>query len=232
DSSGPRILDNNGESTACQSLEGSPMQTECTPALFEFEPVERQKVVAGFDGGLITSDVGGLLLGQLDRGLRLIQRMAACFTDRRDPRLLEHRRDPGRPARVGLALGYDDLNDHDEPRHDPVFAVLAGKLEAKRSDCAPVAGKSTLNRLEHTPKPKKAYPLASGSSKYGPAGHYRFGGQTREIAAKPSSASSHFCRGSMRMHLRSSEASSMSGYSARQSAERSPQKAAARTNWR
>ena len=129
------------------------MQTECTPALFEFEPVERQKVVAGFDGGTITSDAGGLLLGQLDRGLGLIRRMAACFTDRRDPRLLEHTVETLVGQRVfGLALGYEDLNDHDELRHDPVFAVLAGKLEARRSNCAPVAGKSTLNRLEHTPK--------------------------------------------------------------------------------
>ncbi len=129
------------------------MQTECTPALFEFEPVERRKVVAGFDGGIITSDAGGLLLGQLDRGLGLIRRIAACFTDRRDPRLLEHSVETLVGQRVfGLALGYEDLNDHDELRHDPVFAVLAGKLEAKRSDCAPVAGKSTLNRLEHTPK--------------------------------------------------------------------------------
>ena len=60
------------------------MQTECSPTLFEFEPVERHKVVAGFDGGIITSDAGGLLLGRLDRGLGLIRRMASCFTDRRD----------------------------------------------------------------------------------------------------------------------------------------------------
>ena len=123
------------------------MQTECTPALVEFEPVARRKVVAGFDGGIITSDAGGLLLGQLDRGLGLIRRMAACFTDRRDPRLLEHRVETLVGQRVfGLALGYDDLNDHDELCHDPGFAGLAGKLEAKRSDCAPVAGKSTLIR--------------------------------------------------------------------------------------
>ncbi len=68
------------------------MHTECTPALFEFEPVERKKVVAGFDGGTITSDAGGLLLGRLDRGLGLIRRMAACFTDRREQ--LER---PGQP---------------------------------------------------------------------------------------------------------------------------------------
>ena len=79
------------------------MQTECTPALFEFEPVEGKKVVAGFDGGTITSNAGGLLLGQLDRGLGLIRRMAACFTDRRDPRLLEHRRTPA-PSVGGLRI--------------------------------------------------------------------------------------------------------------------------------
>ena len=105
------------------------MQTECTPALFEFEPVERKKVVAGFDVGTITSDAGALLLGRLDRGLGLIRRMAACFTDRRDPRLLEHTVETLVGQRVfGLALGYEDLNDHDELRHDPLFHVLAGKL--------------------------------------------------------------------------------------------------------
>jgi hypothetical protein len=129
------------------------MQTECNPTLFEFEPVETKNVVAGFDGGTITSDAGALLLGQLDRGLGVIRRMASCFTDRRDPTLIEHGVETLVGQRVfGLALGYDDVNDHDELRHDPVFAVLAGKLEAKRADCAPVAGKSTLNRLEHTPK--------------------------------------------------------------------------------
>ena len=129
------------------------MQTECSPTLFEFEPVERHKVVAGFDGGIITSDAGGLLLGRLDRGLGLIRRMASCFTDRRDPRLLEHTVETLVGQRVfAIALGYEDLNDHDELRHDPLFHVLAGKLEAKRSDCAPVAGKSTLNRLEHRPR--------------------------------------------------------------------------------
>ena len=122
------------------------MQTECSPTLFEFEPVERHKVVAGFDGGIITSDAGGLLLGRLDRGLGLIRRMASCFTDRRDPRLLEHTVETLVGQRVfALALGYEDLNDHDELRHDPLFHVLAGKLEAKRSDCArwPARARST-----------------------------------------------------------------------------------------
>src|SRR5579862_9503768 len=129
------------------------MPTECTPELFEFEAVERRAVVASFDGGTITSNAGGLLLRQLDRGLGLVRRFASCFTDRRDPRFVEHRVATLVGQRIfALALGYEDLNDHDELRHDPSFAVLAGKLTPLRSDCAPVAGKSTLNRLEHTPK--------------------------------------------------------------------------------
>jgi Transposase DDE domain group 1 len=130
------------------------MQTECTLSLFEFEAVGRRAVVAQFDGGTITSNAGALLLQQVDRGLGLMRRFAQCFTDRRDPRFVEHRVETLVGQRVfGLALGYEDLNDHDELRKDPVFAVLAGKLEpVLRSDCAPVAGKSTLNRLEHMPK--------------------------------------------------------------------------------
>jgi hypothetical protein len=130
------------------------MPTECTSKLFEFEAVERRAVVAQFDGGTITSNAGALLLGQVDRGLGLMRRFAQCFTDRRDPRYVEHSVETLVGQRVfGLVLGYEDLNDHDELRKDPVFAVLAGKLKpVLRTDCEPVAGKSTLNRLEHTPK--------------------------------------------------------------------------------
>jgi DDE family transposase len=129
------------------------MPTECSPKLFEFEAVERRAVVASFEGGEITSNAGALLLGQVDRGLDLMRRFAGCFSDRRDPRFVEHAVATLVGQRVfGIALGYEDLNDHDELRLDPTFAVLAGKLAASRSDCAPVAGKSTLNRLEHTPK--------------------------------------------------------------------------------
>jgi hypothetical protein len=130
------------------------MPTECTPKLFEFEEVERRAIVAGFDGGDITSNAGALLLGQVDRGLALVRRFAGCFTDRRDPRYVEHQVETLVGQRIfGLALGYEDLNDHDELRKDPVLAVLAGKLSpVLRSDCEALAGKSTLNRLEHTPK--------------------------------------------------------------------------------
>jgi len=125
------------------------MPTECSAALLEFAPVDGRRVVAAFDGGAITWDAGGLLLGQTDRAIRLTERFASCFADRRLAGLVEHRVSAMVLQRVfGIALGYEDLNDHDEVRHDPVMAVLVGKLAAKRSDCAPLAGKSTLNRLE------------------------------------------------------------------------------------
>src|SRR5690348_1090875 len=125
------------------------MPTECSPELFEFAPVEGRVVVAGFDGGSMTSDAGALLLGATDRAIGLVERFAECFVDRRKPELVAHSVATLVGQRVyGIALGYADLNDHDELRHDPIMAVLAGKLTASRQDCAPVAGKSTLNRLE------------------------------------------------------------------------------------
>ena len=125
------------------------MPTECSAELFEFAAVKRRSVVAGFDGGAITSDAGALLLGATDRAIGLMGRFAACFLDRRRPGQVEHAVRTLVGQRVfGIALGYEDINDHDELRHDPVMAELAGKLEARRKDCAPMAGKSTLNRLE------------------------------------------------------------------------------------
>jgi len=125
------------------------MPTECNADLFGFTPVERRPVAAAFDGGALTSDAGALLLGATDRAIGLMARFAQCFRDLRSPLLIEHRVDTLVGQRIfGIALGYEDLNDHDELRHDPMMAILAGKLEARRVDCAPVAGKSTLNRLE------------------------------------------------------------------------------------
>jgi Transposase DDE domain group 1 len=125
------------------------MPTECSPALFDFAPVEGRAVVAAFDGGVITSDAGALLLGATDRAIGLVERFASCFGDQRAPELVEHPVEALLMQRVfGVALGYEDLIDHDQLRHDPVLAVLAGKLAARRPDCAPLAGKSTLNRLE------------------------------------------------------------------------------------
>jgi hypothetical protein len=126
------------------------MPTECSGDLFGFAPVEGREVVAAFDGGAMTSDAGALLLGATDRAIRMMERFAGCFHDERNQDLIEHEVVTLVGQRVfGIALGYEDLNDHDELRHDPMMAVLAGKLEARRrDDCAPVAGKSTLNRLE------------------------------------------------------------------------------------
>jgi hypothetical protein len=138
------------------------MPTECNPKLFEFAPVEGRQVVAAFDGGAITSDAGALLLGKTDRAIRLTERFASCFNDTRVSELVEHSVGTMVMQRVvGIALGYEDLNDHDELRHDPVLAVLAGKLEARRNECAPLAGKSTLNRLELSrPEPTRYHKVS------------------------------------------------------------------------
>ena len=138
------------------------MPTECSAALFEFAPVEGRQVVSAFDGGTITSDAGALLLGEADRAIGLTERFASCFTDARVAELVEHSVGTLVTQRVlGIALGYEDLIDHDELRHDPVLAVLAGKLEAHRADCAPLAGKSTLNRLELSqPEPTRYHKVS------------------------------------------------------------------------
>ena len=104
---------------------------------------------AAFDAGLVTSDAGALLLGATDRAIDLVGSVCKLFSRLAPADLIEHTVASLVRQRVfGIALGYEDLNDHDELRHDPVMAVLAGKLESRRPDCAPVAGKSTLNRLE------------------------------------------------------------------------------------
>ena len=125
------------------------MRTECSAEQFEFGAVEGRAVEAAFDAGLVTSDAGGLLLGATDRAIDLVDRFAQCFRDYRCQELIEHTVATLVGQRVfAIALGYEDLNDHDDLRHDPMLQILAGKLTARRGDCAPMAGKSTLNRLE------------------------------------------------------------------------------------
>jgi hypothetical protein len=119
--------------------------TECSQSGFEFQAHFSRRVIAAFDGGAMTTDAGGLLLRETDRRLNLLSRLAACFLDGRDPRLVKHSVRELIAQRVyGLALGYEDLNDHDQLRRDPLLGVLAGKPDADQ----PLAGKSTLNRLE------------------------------------------------------------------------------------
>ena len=96
--------------------EGSPMRTECSAKPSEFAPVEGRSVVAEFDGGAVTSDAGGLLLGAADKAIGLVRRLAGCFRDARDGRYIEHKVATLVGQRVfGIALGYEDLNDHDDP---------------------------------------------------------------------------------------------------------------------
>jgi hypothetical protein len=138
------------------------MPTECNLDPLEFARVEGRKVVVGFDGGALTSDAGALLLGATDRAINLVGRLADCFQDARKAEMVEHEVTTLVGQRVfAMALGYEDLNDHDELRHDPVMAILAGKLAARREDCAPVAGKSTLNRLELSkPQPGRYHKIS------------------------------------------------------------------------
>src|SRR6516164_3503859 len=120
--------------------------TECTQSQFEFTDHFSRQVVARFDGGTITTDGGGLLLRETDRRLNVLPRLAECFLDARNPILVEHSVEQLVAQRVyGLALGYEDLNDHEQLRQDPLLRVLAGKAHVEGS---PLAGKSTLNRLE------------------------------------------------------------------------------------
>jgi hypothetical protein len=121
-------------------------------------------VVAAFDGGAITSDAGALLLREADRAIGLIDRVAACFEDHRDPDAVVHavRTLVGQRI-VGIACGYEDINEHDQLRFDPVLSLFSGGLEAKRKDRAPLAGKSTVNRLEHA--------LGGGEDRYHKISH-------------------------------------------------------------
>src|SRR5580704_1520023 len=119
--------------------------TECNQSSFGFEACGRRDIVARFDGGTISSDGGALLLRQTDKRLNLLARLAECFLDGRDQEQVEHSVLEMLSQRIyGLALGYEDINDHEQLRHDPVFGILAGRKEREEL----LAGKSTLNRME------------------------------------------------------------------------------------
>ena len=119
--------------------------TECNQSSLGFQACGSREIVARFDGGTISSDGGALLLRQTDRRLNLLPRLGECFLDGRDPERVEHTIEEMVSQRVyGLALGYEDVNDHEQLRRDPLMSVLAGREELER----PLAGKSTLNRLE------------------------------------------------------------------------------------
>jgi hypothetical protein len=119
--------------------------TECNQSSFGFEASGRREIVARFDGGTISSDGGAFLLRQADQRLNLLARLAGCFLDGRNQNQVEHSILEMLSQRIyGLALGYEDLNDHEQLRNDPVFGILAGREQLEE----PLAGKSTLNRME------------------------------------------------------------------------------------
>ena len=129
------------------------MPTQRKPISFAFQGCQGRTVTAAFNGGTITSHAGALLLRESGRAMGLFDRVAACFTDHRDPALTEHSVATMVAQRiVALALGYEDLNDHDHLRHDPVLGLLGDRTGGTRKGCAALAGKSTLNRLEHAPE--------------------------------------------------------------------------------
>lgn len=128
--------------------------TECNQGSFQFEGHFSRQVTGRFDGGQQTSDAGGLLLRETDRRLKLLSRFAACFSDGRDPKRIDHPVQEMVSQRVyGTALGYEDLNDHDQLRHDPLLALMAGRSDGDSA----LAGKSTLNRLELSTKKEDRY---------------------------------------------------------------------------
>ena len=134
------------------------MTTECQSNQIEFQGLGRRRVVADFDGGTITSDAGALLLREVDLKRRIVSRFAACFEDRRDQRFIEHSAEALLAQRIyGICLGYEDIVDHEQLRHDPLLATLCGQSDVEgrrrrlsRDQGVPLAGKSTLNRLENS----------------------------------------------------------------------------------
>ncbi len=144
------------------------MPTECTPSQMEFQGLGRRKVVTAFDGGHISSDGGALLLRETDARFGIMEQLADCFTDHRDPELIEHSVLEMLRQRVyGIALGYEDLNDHDDLMRDLLLALAIGKADPeaknrhrKSDEGKALASSSTLNRLELTPleaKPQSRY---------------------------------------------------------------------------
>ena len=117
-------------------------ETESTRQLYLFQPLKQRSVEARFDGGRMTSDGGSLLVREVAERTGILKAFARCFIDYRDPDLIEHTVEELVAQRVyGIICGYEDLNDHDQVRHDPIFSALVGKEEV-------LASRSTLNRLE------------------------------------------------------------------------------------
>ena len=136
------------------------METQCIQEQMVFQQLGGREVIGRFDGGTISSDAGGMLLREVEMRCGIVKRVAECFGDYRDPERIEHSVEELIKQRVyAIALGYEDLNDHDSLRHDLVMGVLCEKSDPsgshrvrQRDQGKAIAGKSTLNRLELTPE--------------------------------------------------------------------------------
>ena len=139
------------------------MMTECNRRQLEFSSLGRRKVTVDFDAGHLSSDAGGVLLREVDQRIGLLARLAQCFADHRNQSAIEHPvRDLVAQRIYALALGYEDLNDHNHLRADPLLALLVGKEDLAGGDRRrlrdkgnPLASPSALNRLELS-RPDKA----------------------------------------------------------------------------
>jgi len=131
--------------------------TECIQEAFRFAAHFSRRVEAGFTAGHVSNDGGALLLRQAERKINLLGRLAGCFGDGRNQERIEHTVEEMLAQRIyGLALGYEDLNDHEQLRSDPLFGVLSGR----RKISEPLAGKSTLNRLELTGRSSRYHKIS------------------------------------------------------------------------
>lgn len=131
----------------------TPTKIDCIPKQFKFEGEQSASIVVNFQGGTVTSDAGLTLIAELDRKRKITSRLAACFKDYRQPNRIEHSVSSLVAQRVyGLIMGYEDLNDHEKLRHDLMFALAVGKVIGSENSSVALAGKSTLNRIEHCPE--------------------------------------------------------------------------------
>ena len=131
----------------------TPSKTNSTPKQFTFKKEKLSPVVVNFQGGQVTSDAGLSLIAEIDRKLQITSRLAKCFQDYRNPKKTLHPVESLLAQRIyGLIMGYEDLNDHEELRHDPMFTLALGKNISQENEVFTLAGKSTLNRIEHCPE--------------------------------------------------------------------------------
>ena len=131
----------------------TPVKTDCISKQFTFKQEKLPPVVVNFRGWQVTSDAGLSLIAEIDRKLQITSRLAKCFQDYRNPKKTLHPVESLLAQRIyGLIMGYEDLNDHEELRHDPMFALALGKNIGQENEPFILAGKSTLNRREHCPE--------------------------------------------------------------------------------